>query len=161
MEQWQEIDQFPNYQVSSLGCVRNIKYDRDMAQHINNTGTAYVRLVNDRGSSTRSISLLVARAFLPLGINEYFDTPINLNGDRSNNQIDNLLWRPRWFAVKYHKQFDEESFEYQVDVYIRETGESFRKLREPAVKYGLLEKQIFVGIHSGEPVWPLGYLFHT
>ena len=34
-----------------------------------------------------------------------FDTPINLDGDRHNNRVENLTWRPRWFAIKYNQQF--------------------------------------------------------
>ena len=52
----------------------------------------------------RSVPLLVAKAFIPQPPGP-FDTPINLDGDRHNNHIHNLAWRPRWFAIKYNQQF--------------------------------------------------------
>ena len=66
----------------------------------------FVGLFRDQEQYKRSVALLVAKAFLKQP-SEFFDTPINLNGDRLDNQVINLMWRPRWFAIKYNRQFRE------------------------------------------------------
>lgn len=161
MELWKPIEDFPNYEVSNEGRVKNVKLDRIMARHINRTGTVYVRLTNNHRPSTRGVSLLVAHAFVPSRYPKWFDTPINLDGDRNNNAAVNLMWRPRWFAIQYHKQFDRETYKFKGNIVLTDTKEIFHTLREPAVKYGLLEKQILVDITNQEGVFPQGFLFNA
>jgi hypothetical protein len=161
MELWKRINEFPNYSVSNYGQVRNTKLDRVLAKHINGRGISYVRLSTEHKPSSRSLAVLVAHAFIPPHKSEWFDTPINLDGDRQNNHVSNLMWRPRWFAIRYHQQFEAEVFTYRCDVLLTNTGEIFRNLREPAIKYGLLERDIFLGIANREGVWPNGFFFKT
>src|SRR3954463_11128186 len=104
--EFKPIDGFPGYSISSYGRVRNDETDRILALTRNQHGVVQVGLMRDGLQYKRGVALLVARAFLDPPAIETFDTPINLDGDRCNNHIDNLMWRPRWFAVKFHQQFD-------------------------------------------------------
>ena len=102
----------------------------------------------------RSVPLLVAKAFLP-ELPGPFDTPINLDGDRHNNQVDNLVWRPRWFAIKYNQQF-RYPYENPIEALIMDlkTYEISENSFECAKRYGLLEKDLVVSILSRTYVWP-------
>jgi hypothetical protein len=105
MEVWRQIYEFPGYSVSNMGRVRNDETGRIMALSRNQYGIVNVGLVLGRKQYKRSVALLVADAFLPTWESEVFTSPIHLNGDRSDCRAENLMWRPRWFAAKYHRQF--------------------------------------------------------
>lgn len=102
----------------------------------------------------RSVPLLVAKSFLPIKPGP-FDTPINLDGDRNNNHVDNLVWRPRWFAIKYNRQF-RYPFDQHVDRPIVDikTGVVSPNSLDCAKQYGLLEEEIVFSIITKSYVWP-------
>jgi hypothetical protein len=106
MEVWRTIYEFPRYSISNEGRVRNDDTGRLMRLSHNQYNILYVGLVSGRRQYKRSVAVLVAEAFLPdYERTEPFDTPIHLNGDKADCRAHNLMWRPFWFAVKYHRQF--------------------------------------------------------
>jgi NUMOD4 motif len=156
MEEWMVIPGFDRYAVSSHGRVRNELTDRIMAQSENQYGVVTVGLMSQdtHRQHQRSVSLLVANAFLPRD-KEAFDTPVCLDGDRYNNHINNLVWRPRWFAVKYNRQF-ENRWHSPIERPIRDikTGEVHVNSLECAKWYGLLERDLVLSILNRTFVWP-------
>lgn len=98
MEQWRKIND-SNYEVSSLGYVRNIMTGRILKPRTSKSGYGYncytVHIVEKKGEKVKSkkIHQLVARAFI--------ENPDNLveidhiNRDTSNNTIENLRWATR------------------------------------------------------------------
>ena len=102
----------------------------------------------------RSLTVLVADAFLPPPPNPSFNTPIQLDGDRANNDVENLMWRPRWFAVKYHLQFHRPRRGFIVPIVEIHTGETFPTSWEAAIKYGLLNSEIRDAAMNRTFVWP-------
>lgn len=160
MEQWRIILDFPRYEVSTYGRVRNRFTDRIMRMNQNQSGLLYVGLVDEQGvQHIKSVPLLVARAFLlrPYGA---FDTPINLNGDRLNNHVDNLMWRPRWFARRYNRQF-VEPYKYPIERTIEDlqTGDLFENSFHVATTYGVLEEDVVMSIKHRTNVWPIDRYF--
>lgn len=155
MEEWREIDEFPGYSVSEYGFVRNDETNYQLAILVNQHGVANVGLTKDRVQHKRSVALLVATAFLTPHPLEAFDTPINLDGDRRNNRVDNLMWRPRPFAIKYHNQFDDGKRSSIVrplqDI---STKEVYENSMEAAMANGLLDREIFLAIVNHTYVWP-------
>lgn len=153
-ERWKIIENFDDYSVSSLGRIRSDRTNRILVVYENQSGLAQVGLMYNGIQKHRSVPLLVAKAFIPQkwGL---FDTPINLDGDRLNNQVGNLMWRPRWFAIKYHQQF---KYPFDGRVYDRledmKTGEISENSFECAKQYGLLEREIVLGIMNNIAVWP-------
>jgi hypothetical protein len=120
----------------------------------NQYGLVQVGLMDEGVQYHRSVPLLVARAFLT-PTEGPFDTPINLDGDRHNNRLENLLWRPRWFAIKYNQQFrhpiENPIHSRIMDLKTKEVSEnSF----ECACRYGLLEQDLVESIMSRTYVWP-------
>lgn len=153
-EQWQEIPEFPNYSVSNFGRVRTNWSDRILVTYANQSGLVQVGLMRDGKQYHRSVPLLVAKAFLPQPSGQ-FDTPINLDGDRHNSHVANLAWRPRWFAIKFNKQF-KEAYENSIQVPIEDikSGEVSDNSTECAKRYGLLEDEIVLSILNNTYVWP-------
>ena len=155
-EIWKEIEEFPNYSVSNFGRVRSNFSERILVAYPNQSGLVQVGLMLNGKQYHRSVPLLVAKAFIPQPSGP-FDTPINLDGNRHNNHVDNLMWRPRWFAVKYNKQFKENiPYEMEINVPIEDikTGEVTDNSFECAKKYGLLENEVIMAIVNNTYVWP-------
>jgi len=127
----------------------------------NQYGVLHVGLWRDDKQHHRSVPLLVAKAFIEKPYPQ-FDTPINLNGDRTDCRVENLAWRPRWFAVKYNQQF-LLGRDPLIHVRIRntKTGEIHENSWECAIKHGLLEQDLVMSIFNNTYVWPLYVQFKT
>lgn len=151
---WKAIPEFPGYSVSDQGCVRNDDTGRILVATPNQHGVMQVGLMRHRKQYKRGVALLVAKAFLPPPVPEVFNTPINLDGDRSNNDINNLMWRPRWFAVQYHKQFTNGKRGFTKPIMEVNTRERFPTSWQAAVKYGLLDREIMIATLNRTYVWP-------
>jgi hypothetical protein len=154
-ERWKKIKKFPGYSVSDTGLIRSDKSDRLMSLYENQYGVVCVGLMRDGVQRHRSVPLLVAKAFLPRPQFRAFDTPINVDGDRHNNHVDNLAWRPRWFAVKYNHQFKHpHPYPIREKIVDLNTGEVSRNSFECARRYGLLETDLILSIINRTYVWP-------
>lgn len=153
-ERWGSIEGFPDYMISDDGRVRAEKSGRILAPFQNQFGLLCIGMMKDGEQKHRSVPLLVAKAFIPEHA-EPFDTPINLDGNRLNNHVDNLVWRPRWFAIKYNQQFKHP---YVNPILARiqdlETGDISEDSFECAMRYGLLEEDLVLSILNRTYVWP-------
>jgi hypothetical protein len=148
MTEWREIVEFPGYSVSNTGFVRNDVTDRIMRQTPNTHGIPIVGLVKLGEQQKRSVSVLVADAFVTTARSLKFNTPVHLDGDKFNNHMDNLVWRPRWFALQYRQQFAPGAIRQGFNRKIQEikSGEIFETSWHAVVKYGLLERDIVISI---------------
>jgi hypothetical protein len=155
LETWREIHQFPRYSISDQGQVRNEETGRILKLTMNREMILTVGLMYAGTQFRRSVPVLVANEFVPGGT-EYFDTPIHLDGDPFNCRANNLTWRPRWFAVKYKRQFANGDG-ILIDRRIRnvQTGEVFADSFECAKWYGVLEWDLFQSINIRTFVWPV------
>jgi NUMOD4 motif len=154
VEEWKSIVFFPDYEVSNHGRIRNRLTDRILALNVNQFNLVQVGLMDGGIQHHRSVPLLVAKAFIAQpGVP--FDTPINLDGDRHNNRVDNLVWRPRWFAIKYNKQFHQP---YVNPIHSRIMDLASHEVSENsfqcAIRYGLLEADLVLSILNRTYVWP-------
>jgi hypothetical protein len=154
-EEWVPVEDFDRYEVSNAGRVRNAHTFRIMTGTPNTQGIPNVILTQGTRHYRRAIAPLVARTFLPEHEERHYNTPINLDGNRFNNHVRNLMWRPLWFARLYHAQF-KEPWCRDGPIKIVETGEYFDYTSEMLIKYGLLERNILQAARSGEPVLNLG-----
>lgn len=153
-EVWREIPAFENYSISNQGYVRAEKSGRILQMTQNQFGVLAVGMVRGGLQYHRSVPLLVANAFIPRKF-EAYDTPINLNGDRLDNRVENLVWRPRWFAIRYNQQF-RNPYMFPVLDPVRDvkTGEVSENTFEAAMRYGLLESDLVLSILNQTVVWP-------
>jgi hypothetical protein len=162
--EWRDIEEFPGYRISETGNVAS-SGGRPLRLSKNQYGVLYVGMMREldgeREQVKRSIALLVAKTFLPEPDNDRFDTPIHLDGDRSNCRADNLMWRPRWFAVMFHKQFKNGRIDrFTLPIQEEHTGEILHNSREACIRYGLLGTDILHSVNNGTFVFPTGQRFH-
>lgn len=155
MSEWRAIENFPGYSISDDGDVRNDNTGRLLRLMANQSGLAIVGLRRGLTQYKRGVALLVAETYLYFA-QPYrtFDTPINLNGDRFDNRVTNLVWRPRWFAAKYFRQFKFGGVCLNEPIEEIHTHEYFKSSRDAATKYGLLEFEIADSTFNRSPVWP-------
>ena len=163
IETWEPIDDFgyPGYSVSSDGRVRNDETDHILRTSVNRQGVVKVGLVEYPGWPQRTVSIarLVATFFLPPPPSPAYDTPVHLDGDFSNNRYTNLMWRPRWFAIRYHRQRSGPLYSFMNPIVCIDTDEVFEDCRQAAQHYGMLEESIFLDVTNQDGVWPHRYLF--
>lgn len=146
MERWKPVDGFENYHVSSHGRVTAASpRDRMLSPHRNQRGILSVILTKDGKQYRRSVAGLVARAFVPSSeYGELFDTPMHLDGDKDNCLYSNLVWRPRWFAIRYHRQFKDPVPPAWLDPVVDlNSGITYDSLYTAAVTHGFLMKGLF------------------
>lgn len=154
--EWRPVEGFPGYSVNPLGQVRRNANLRLLMPRFNEYDVPYVGLMRNWQQCIRSLPRLVAMAFLQRPT-EIFDTPIQVDGDRSNCRVDNLMWRPRWYAVKYNRQFtDRYRYDNPLDTPIRSIidGEHFPDSLTAACRYGLLEREVVLSVLNRTPAWP-------
>lgn len=153
-DDWQPIEGFRGYSINPLGQVVNDKTGRLIRPRYNQYGVPYVGLMREWQQCSRSLPRLVARAFLqrPSAI---FDTPIQIDGDPGNCRVENLMWRPRWYAVRYKQQF-EDRYDNAIDEPVRAINERERFPNSLAAgcRYGLLEREVVLSILNRTPAWP-------
>lgn len=159
MELWTVIKEFPDYQVSNYGAITGYRRnDRVLNVHRNQQGILSVMLRRDGVAYRRSVAGLVAAGFLrPSEHGPIFNTPIHLDGNRENCFVENLMWRPRWFSVRYHQQFKQPYREsWYWPVLNIDTGERYTSLIEASMIHGFLMKGLYPdpdGVFT-RPTWP-------
>lgn len=161
-EEWRDLydEGFDLYQVSSFGRIRNAETGRVLKVTPTMLGVAKIGLLrDDRRQHTVSVAPLVARAFLGPHPKQVFSTPINKDGDRMNNRVDNLEWRPLWFAQQYHRQFGLPYRGYIIPLVDVDTGEEFPEAWPIAIKYGVLLKDITKAVDNRVHVFPTTKIF--
>lgn len=158
-EIWVQLAEFPNYSISSEGRVRNDVRGRIVRTSLTRQGAAKVGLIRGGVQETRSVKVLVAEHFVD-GWSETFNTPINLDGDQTNNNVDNIVWRPRWFACKYKSQF------YKIEMYSgvgpivdRKTGIIYKDVVDAALSNGVLFYEIQMSLVNKVPIFPTWHIF--
>lgn len=155
MELWTPLDEFPRYSVSDLGRVRNDSSTRIMSPFKTGGGHVHVGLVKDGSQFNRSVAKLVAQSFLKLPNDSWsLPTPINLNGDKEDCRASNLMWRPRWFALKFTQQFDA-AWTPVAPIRSRDTGIVFQDVwNELIMISGLLFSDIIESVSNRTYVFP-------
>jgi hypothetical protein len=154
MSEWAPIEDFPGYYVSHDGRVCRSDTGYVMSLTRNQQGVIMVGLSRDGRQYKRGVALLVAKAFLEPPALETFTTPIHLDGDLSNNRAENLMWRPRWFSMKYHAQFHNDIRGFRGPIIEIHTQEKFPNSWAAAKKYGLLDRDIYLATLNRTYVFP-------
>lgn len=167
MEEWCVVQGFPNYSVSSLGQIRSdIEYKngntgRIIRQSTNQRGVAYVGLMKNGLQHKRSVALMVAHAYIFTARSHTFTTPINLDGNRLNNRVENLMWRPLWFARRYFGQFECPHARIPDPIMEVKTHIVYENSWDAALQLGLLDAEIFEAILDKTYVWPTYQTFEV
>lgn len=151
------IPEFPNYFVSDDGRVFNAKTDREMVLSPTMQGELTVGLVRDGVQYRRSVKVLVAWAFVD-GWTEVFNTPIQLDGNKTNLEANNIRWRPRWFAWKYAHQFSDNppSYYFIGPIFDVVNSVEYNNILQAAMETGSLCEDIHYSVLNESHVFPNG-----
>lgn len=158
VSEWRPIAAFPNYSVSDSGTVRNDETGYLMTLLLNQSGVVNVGLTKNRVQYKRAVALLVATAFITSRPDASFDCPINLDGDRLNNCVSNLAWRPRWFATKYFQQF-EDRLRNRIPIEDLTDGALYNDSWDASIRLGLLYKDVLESAYTRTFTWPVRHRF--
>lgn len=118
----------------------------------------YVGLVSEKKQYNRSVARLVAESYLPPPDQQHFDTPIHLDGNLDHCWLENLEWRPRWFANKYTWQFCQE-FDEHPPIRDKKTGVIYKNIWNVVSLKGLLYIDVVRAINECTYVFPTMDLF--
>jgi hypothetical protein len=153
---WVELEEFPDYAVNQYGEIANIKTGLLRKLSINDQGIVKISMYNrDKRLATRGVAKIVANAFVPKPDAETFDTPIHMDGDQYNCRADNLVWRPRWFAIKYHKQFRMEEFHAARGSFIElDSEEVYDSIKDICVRNGVFWQDVIKCVTEETFVFP-------
>ncbi|MGB4819126.1 MAG: hypothetical protein WBP33_08420 [Saprospiraceae bacterium] len=154
--QWYELEEFPDYAVSEQGDIANIKTGIPRKLSINGQGIVKITLYDTRKQLvTRSVARMVAEAFVPKPDQEIFDTPIHMDGELTNCRADNLVWRPRWFAIKYHRQFRNPEFHIARGTFIDiDSEEVYDSIKDICVRNGVFWQDVIKCVTEETFVFP-------
>lgn len=128
-EDWAEVEGYPNYAVSNLGEVHNIKFGREVRQRPNEQGFLRVEISHRGIPKQFYVHQLVAQHFL-----EDWAPGMHVrhkDRNRNNNAADNLIMRNGRIAEEYIPQRRGRPPRGR-RVEIVETGEVFLSARDCA-----------------------------
>lgn len=153
---WAELEEFPKYAVSNQGDVINMQSQGPINPRPNQYGHIRVGLLKPDGKQyTRSLAHLVSQHFVPNENPERFDTPIHLDGNLANCCASNLRWRPRWFAIAFHKQFYRDTFhQHQYPIEDVATGERYESPAAACMANGILFNDIILSFTNPSYCFP-------
>lgn len=130
MELWIQSKEFPVYEVSSDGRVRNSKTGRIMRTAANSKGYPHVCLHENNVQHTRAVHRLVADAFYD-GDHEGLDVN-HIDGDKTNNHVYNLEWCTRQQNLQHAYETGLKPPLRRTKVRVVETGKVYGSLTDCA-----------------------------
>jgi len=86
------IDGFPNYEISSEGWIRNIKTNKKFYGSIATIGYRETTLAKKGKKYKRYLHRLIAEHFIPNSEPEIKTQVNHIDGNKLNNNLDNLEW---------------------------------------------------------------------
>lgn len=153
-EYWRTIPSFPVYSASNYGRIRNDGTGRIMHVYMNPRGYLVLTLRRNNEQIMQRVHRLVAEAFLG---GPHPDLDVNhIDGDKTNNCIENLEWCTR--AENARHAFDNglRKGPRRRAVRIVETGDEFESLRACAnylgvdvscISWSLKNSGVYKGYH--------------
>ena len=93
-EEWKNIVNYDNYEVSNFGRIRNKNTKRILRTAVQNSGYTIVSLRRAGKTKTHAVHRLVLEAFNP--ISQAWTYEVNhIDWDKTNNTLENLEWVKR------------------------------------------------------------------
>lgn len=158
----QVLEEFPNYSISPEGVVINNVTGTTIVPQVNQMGHLYVTIWKSPGLRfVRTVASLVASVYLENPDEEHFNSLIHLDRDKLNCHAENLAYRPRWFAVEYHRQVRYSPMLPGVAIVNIDTSEGFADIREASLYYGLLEFEVYNKLDQDYGVFPTFHRYVT
>lgn len=131
-EKWLSIQNYPKYEVSNTGFIRNAKTQRVLKPRFGHEYDS-VSLYNDSGRIDKLVHRAVAETFIP---SDNRDLDVNhVDGNKHNNHIGNLEWCTRSENLRhaYRTGLKKPSGPHDIHrVRIVETGAIYNSAKECA-----------------------------
>lgn len=144
MERWEPVTEFPqHYEVSSRGCIRNLMTGRLLTPCSNGKGVIKIVLSVGGIKYTRSVSRIVAFAFIGDPPEEN-SVVIYRDRDYSNLDESNLTWSTRWYAQERCSQVKRGVPMRSGRIMMEATGRVYESSLECAMDIGGIEKYIVI-----------------
>lgn len=138
MERWEQVKEFPMYEVSTKGRIRNIKTGRILHTYLNPNGYKVVTLTRKGKQKTVKVHRLVAEVFCE---KYYDDTEVTyIDGDKTNLDVKNLDWLKKSDINRraYRRNGrDRRPGRKMRAIRVKETGEIFESITEASENLGL------------------------
>lgn len=144
LEEFREVEEFPDYEVSEFGLIRNAH-----TKHVNgtyNNGSDVLQVSMRRGGRPhiRAVHIVVARAFLDPHPDEGRFVPWHIDRDWQNCAADNLEWKPLWWAARIARQDKQiEPRDYRPIRHVK-SGQEYDNALECARAIGGLEDLVLL-----------------
>ena len=135
IEYWRTIPSFPVYSASNYGRIRNEGTGRIMHVYVDTRGYLSLTLRRDGRQIIQRVHRLVAEAFLG-GPHPELDVN-HIDGDKTNNCIENLEWCTREENIRHAVSNGLRQGPRRKPIRIAETGEEFGSLRSCADYFGV------------------------
>lgn len=134
IEEWKDIEDYPNYQVSNLGRVRSLKYEKvKILKPSKYNGYSKIGLTKNNKTYTQKVHILVAKAFIPNPENK--PEIDHINTDRTDNRVCNLRW------VTHKENMNNPiTIEKNRDRNIGENNPNFGKTGKQSPRFGIFGK---------------------
>lgn len=134
-ERWLPCREFPAYEVSNTGKIRNARTGRILKTYINEKGYETVTLRKNNRQQNIKVHRIVADAFCE---QYYEDLDVtHMDQDRLNNHADNLEWRFRSDIQKRGYRRYGRLGNRSKAIRVMETGEIFMSIDECAKSLGM------------------------
>lgn len=147
-EYWRTIPSFPVYSASNYGRIRNDGTGRIMHVYVTPRGYLSLTLRKNNKQVPCAVHRLVAEAFLG---GPHPDLDVNhIDGDKTNNCIENLEWCTRVDNVRHAVRTGLRPGPRRIAVRVVETSDEFVSLRACADYFGADVSSISQALkHSG------------
>ena len=123
IENWKTIDEYSNYQVSDLGRIKNVKFDRISNGTIAVYGYKVVGIISDNGIfKTYRIHRLVAKYFVHNPNPKEFNVVNHINEYKLDNRANNLEWCTQTYNHNYGNAVKKQ-VEAHSDTVVAEKGD--------------------------------------
>ena len=158
-EIWKPVPNYEGeYEVSSKGRVRSVKANRPDKGHIlkayknKRNGYLYLGLSKDGVARTVRVHKIVMMAFNPRGEYGKYDKNLTINhidGDKTNNSVDNLEWCSQKENVRKAIDMGLQKFE-GTKVICLDDGRVYKSIQEAARSAGGIRGEMVARVCRGE-----------
>lgn len=144
IEVYKTIEDYPNYEVSNFGSVRNIKTGRVLRPSTYESGYQCVGLYLNGIQKYHLTHRLVASTFIPNP--EHKRTVNHINGIKTDNRVENLEWATDSENIKHAYKTGLNSRIHHCRCI--ETGQVFESISGAARYFGCYPNRVHQSIHK-------------
>lgn len=149
MQTFKTINNYPNYEINSLGIIKNIKTNKILKPIITKYGYCIVGLYNNKKMKRIPIHRLIGIHFIPKLDNKYVEIN-HIDGNKQNNNISNLEWCTRSENIlhayktglkkrKNNSELQQERLKNKISIKVIDTNTLiiYKSIREAALNNNL------------------------